>query len=110
MPGIVGLFTKRPRADAENELRAMLESVCHEVFYVSGTWIDEAQGIYVGWVAREGSFGDRMPLHNESREVTLCFSGEVERRRFSMTGTGCNGFITTKRQILFTLQPKQRQS
>jgi len=72
----VGLFTKRPRADAENELRAMLESVCHEVFYVSGTWIDEAQGIYVGWVAREGSFGDRMPLHNESREVTLCFSGE----------------------------------
>jgi len=76
LPGIVGLFTKRPRVDAENELRAMLESVCHEAFYVSGTWIDEVHGIYVGWVARRGSFADGMPLRNESGEVTLVFSGE----------------------------------
>jgi asparagine synthase (glutamine-hydrolysing) len=54
----------------------MLDSVCHEVFYVSGTWINEALGIYVGWIARKGSFADRMPLHNESRKITLCFSGE----------------------------------
>jgi asparagine synthase (glutamine-hydrolysing) len=43
---------------------------------VSGTWIDAANGIYVGWVAREGSFADGMPLHNESGDVTLVFSGE----------------------------------
>ena len=76
MPGIVGLITNRPRAAAECELRAMVESLCHEPFYASGTWIDAEQGIYVGWVARRGSFADAMPLCNESGAVTLVFSGE----------------------------------
>jgi asparagine synthase (glutamine-hydrolysing) len=76
LPGIVGLVTKRPAADAERELRVMLQSLCHESFYASGTWIDVANGIYVGWVARQGSFADGMPLRNESGEVTLVFSGE----------------------------------
>jgi asparagine synthase (glutamine-hydrolysing) len=76
LPGIVGLVTKRPAADAERELRVMLQSLCHESFYASGTWIDAANGIYVGWVARQGSFADGMPLRDESGEVTLVFSGE----------------------------------
>jgi len=76
LPGIVGLFTNRPRAVAEQELHEMLKSLCHESFYASGTWIDAATGIYVGWVARKGSFADGMPLQNESGEVTLLFSGE----------------------------------
>lgn len=54
----------------------MLKSLCHESFYASGTWIDAANGIYVGWVARQGSFDDSMPLNNESGDVTLVFSGE----------------------------------
>jgi len=54
----------------------MLDSICHESFYASGTWIDAANGIYVGWVARAGSFADGMPLQNESGDVTLVFSGE----------------------------------
>lgn len=76
MPGIVGVVTDRPSAVAECELREMLKSLCHEPFYSSGTWIDEQAGIYLGWVARAGSFADRMPLHNESGDVTLVFSGE----------------------------------
>ena len=76
MPGIVGLITNRPRASAEQELREMLDSLLHESFYTSGTWIDAAKGIYVGWVAREGSFADGMPLQNESGDVSLVFSGE----------------------------------
>ena len=76
MPGIVGLITKRPRAAAESELLAMVESLCHEPFYTSGTWTDAEQGVYVGWVARRGSFADAMPLRNESGDVTLVFSGE----------------------------------
>lgn len=76
MPGIVGLVTNRPRAAAECELRDMLKSLCHEPFYSRGTWIDEQVGIYVGWVARAGSFADGMPLQNENGEVTLVFSGE----------------------------------
>jgi asparagine synthase (glutamine-hydrolysing) len=54
----------------------MVEVLCHEPFYSSGTWTDPAEGIYVGWIARQGSFADRMPLRNERGDVTLTFSGE----------------------------------
>lgn len=76
MPGIVGLITGMPRQSAEPQLLRMLETICHESFYVSGTWIDESLGVYVGWVAPRGSFADAMPLQNEAGEVTLVFSGE----------------------------------
>ena len=76
MPGIVGLITNRPAADAERELREMVQTLCHESFYASGTWSEPAHGIYVGWVARRGSFADGMPLKNEGGEVNLVFSGE----------------------------------
>ena len=76
MPGIVGLITKLPKETAEHQLRLMVQALCHEPFYVSGTWVDSAQGIYVGWVARQGSFADGMPLHNERGDITLVFSGE----------------------------------
>jgi len=76
MPGIVGLITRLPRARAECELHEMVKSLCHEPFYNSGTWIDATQGIYVGWVARQGSFADGMPLHNAAGDATLVFSGE----------------------------------
>ena len=76
MPGIVGIVTNRPRAVAEAELNQMLESLRHESFYTAGTWSDPAQGIYVGWVAREGSFAAGMPLRNERGDATLIFSGE----------------------------------
>lgn len=76
MPGIVGLVTNRPEMEAMRELHEMVHMLCHETFYNTGTWADPAQGIYIGWVARKGSFSDCMPLTNESGEVTLVFSGE----------------------------------
>ncbi len=76
MPGIVGIVTNRPKAEAERELSQMLETLRHESFYVAGTWSDPVLGVYVGWVAREGSFAAEMPLRNERRDVTLIFSGE----------------------------------
>jgi asparagine synthase (glutamine-hydrolysing) len=54
----------------------MLESLRHESFYIAGTWSDPALGVYVGWVAREGSFAAKMPVQNERGDVTLIFSGE----------------------------------
>jgi asparagine synthase (glutamine-hydrolysing) len=54
----------------------MVESLRREDFYVAGMWVDEALGVYVGWVARKGSFCDGMPLRNERGEVVLVFSGE----------------------------------
>jgi asparagine synthase (glutamine-hydrolysing) len=76
MPGIVGLITRMPRERAERELRHMVEALRHENFYTTGTWLDETLGVYVGWVAREGSFCEKMPLQNERGDVTLVFSGE----------------------------------
>jgi len=76
MPGIVGLLTKRPREWAEPQLARMVESMRHESFYVTGTWIDESLGVYVGWAARENSFSDGMPIRNERGDVVLVFSGE----------------------------------
>ena len=76
MPGIVGLVTKLPRAAAEQQLLAMVKCLRHEPFYSYGTWSDPGQGIYVGWVARSGSFADCMPVRNEDGEITLFFSGE----------------------------------
>jgi asparagine synthase (glutamine-hydrolysing) len=76
MPGIVGLITTLPKETAERQLHEMVKALCHEPFYASGTWVDSAHGIYVGWVARKGSFADGMPLHNERADKTLVFSGE----------------------------------
>src|ERR1700685_2155027 len=76
MPGMVGLVTKKPREWAEQELARMVEPLLHEPFYMKGTWIDESLGVYIGWVARENSFADGMPIRNESGDIVLIFSGE----------------------------------
>ncbi|HTY24160.1 MAG TPA: hypothetical protein VMC85_13590 [Desulfomonilaceae bacterium] len=76
MPGVIGIISRRPREESEQELRQMIEAMYHEEFYVAGTWIEESLGIYVGWVARKGSFSDGMPLRNERGDVVLVFAGE----------------------------------
>ena len=76
MPGIVGFITRLPRGRAEVQLERMVDSMRHELFYNSGTWIDESLGVYVGWVEREPSFASAMPQRNESGETVLVFSGE----------------------------------
>src|SRR5206468_11606671 len=40
------------------------------------TWIDASLSVYIGCVARDGSFSNAMPLHNERGGGTLVFSGE----------------------------------
>lgn len=76
MPGIAGLITKMPRRWAEPQLQRMVESICHEPFYSSGTWVDERLGVYAGWSSLKGSFSDGMPLVNERSDRVLIFSGE----------------------------------
>jgi asparagine synthase (glutamine-hydrolysing) len=76
MPGIVGIITNLPRETAERQLLEMVASLYHEPFYLKGTCVDTAHGVYMGWVARRGSFADGMPLCNERGDVTLVFSGE----------------------------------
>jgi asparagine synthase (glutamine-hydrolysing) len=76
MPGIVGFITKMPREWSEHQLSRMVETIRHESFYETGTWVDESSGIYVGWATRKNSFSDGMPLCNERGNVVLVFSGE----------------------------------
>ena len=85
MPGIVGLITKMPRPQAEQELLRMVESIRHESGYETGTWIDEDLGVYAGWAARAGSFSAGMPVRNEEGDAVLIFSGE----EFPEPGTPC---------------------
>lgn len=85
MPGIVGLITKMPREWAEPQLVRMVKSIFHESFYVTGIWIDESLGVYVGWAERRGSFCDAMPITNEQGDVHLLFSGE----EFPEPGIAC---------------------
>jgi asparagine synthase (glutamine-hydrolysing) len=54
----------------------MVEALLHEDFYIGGTWAEQSQGVYVGWVAHEGAFSDGMPLRNERGDAVLVFSGE----------------------------------
>src|ERR1035437_9381829 len=76
MPGIVALSTKMSREQAFEQLGQMVNALRHESFYTTGTWIDESVGLYVGWVARRGSFSEKMPVRNEQGDVVLAFSGE----------------------------------
>ena len=76
MPGIVGLITKMGRERAEPQLRAMVQALSHEAFYETGTWIDEAAGVYVGWIARKSAFPGGRPLESARQGKTLFVSGE----------------------------------
>ena len=76
MPGIVGLITRMPRQQAEQQLQRMVEALHHKACYLSGTWVDESMGVYVGWIAHKDSFSEGMPLRSERGDVFLVFSGE----------------------------------
>ena len=65
-----------PREWAEPQLLRMVQSICHESFYETGTWVDETAGVYVGWAVRKNSFSREMPIRNEQGDVSLVFSGE----------------------------------
>jgi asparagine synthase (glutamine-hydrolysing) len=103
MPGIVGLITKMPFEQARRELLRMVETLRHESFYETGTWIDEPSGVYVGWTALKGSFSAGMPLFNERGDVSLVFSGEdypdpgiarcLKERGHSLGATGASYLV-----------------
>jgi asparagine synthase (glutamine-hydrolysing) len=76
MPGIVGIIAKKPAAENQAALGAMLKCMVHESFYVSGSWSDEKLGLWIGWTGLKDSFSDCMPVWNESRDICLIFSGE----------------------------------
>ena len=65
-----------PRRRSGQVVQRMVECVRHESFYTSRMLVDEPLGLYVGWAVQEGSFCARMPVHNETKDVSLIFSGQ----------------------------------
>jgi len=76
MPGIVGIIGNDNVTKNAFVLQKMVKCMMHEPFYTSGMYINEKQGLCVGWVNREGSFADCMPVWNETKEICLVFYGE----------------------------------
>jgi asparagine synthase (glutamine-hydrolysing) len=76
MPGIVGLITTLPSELAKPQLLRMVETICHDPTYNTGTMIDESLGVYLAWTVRHHSFSDGMPVRNERGDVEIVFSGE----------------------------------
>lgn len=76
MPGIVGLITKIPHDRAVTQLNRMVESLLHEAFYSSGTWMSERLGVYVGWISQGGASDSVMPVRTGRGDVIMAFSGE----------------------------------
>ena len=81
MPGIAGIFSKRPAVECETIVRAMTRSMIHEKFYCSGFCGELEMGVYAGWVALDGSFVSNQPFGDADGNVTLVFSGECFGRR-----------------------------
>jgi len=86
MPGIVGLITKKPYAQAIEELSQMLATMRHEPFYVTGKYVNADLGVYVGFTAHENSVSAGMPVCNGTGDVALVFSGE----EYSEAGISAN--------------------
>ncbi len=55
----------------------MLHVMLHEDTYVRDTWMDEGLGVYVGTLARAGSFSEKGITFDERGDVMLAFSGEA---------------------------------
>jgi asparagine synthase (glutamine-hydrolysing) len=76
MPGLFGMISRRPAPECERLVQAMRDAMLQESFYISGLHSAPGLGVYAGWTALEKSFGAHQPFVNESRNVTLLFSGE----------------------------------
>jgi asparagine synthase (glutamine-hydrolysing) len=76
MPGILGIIGQGSRDENASILHLMVNSMLHEQFYTSGTYVNDSLGLWSGWIGHEGAFDDCSPAWNESKDVCLIFSGE----------------------------------
>jgi hypothetical protein len=76
MPGIVGIISRKATYGCETLVMAMVDSMKHESFHVSGTYCAKELGVYCGWVALDNSFAASHVFLNEQKDVALIFSGE----------------------------------
>lgn len=73
MPGILGIVSSRPSPECEELVQRMVDSMCHEPFYLAGARCFPELGVYAGWVAKPESSG---ALQDDEAQVALIFAGE----------------------------------
>lgn len=76
MPGIVGIVSRKPPAECERLVAAMLESMRYESFYESGEVSDPDLGVYAGWTALPGSFSAAQSRSKQREGLAVIMSGE----------------------------------
>jgi asparagine synthase (glutamine-hydrolysing) len=76
MPGIVRITSQRPADECASVVGAMVSSMNHESFYVSGICSVPQLGIYGGWLAHKGSFAADQNVSNAEAQIALLFAGE----------------------------------
>jgi asparagine synthase (glutamine-hydrolysing) len=91
MPGITGIITNNLQQENKKNLHLMINSMMHESFYDSGSYINESIGVYLGWVCHKDSFADCMPIWNERKDKCLFFHGENFADREIINNLAKNG-------------------
>ena len=97
MPGIVAIISRnKPSGECENLVQAMLASMMHERFYVSGSCFVPQLGIYGAWVAHPSSFAASVSGFYDKDGVALAFAGECfpdDLERAKIGSEGPNGDV-----------------
>jgi len=91
MPGIAGLISRRPPAECERIVNAMILAMVHEPFYRRGTHFAPELGVYGGWVTLSEAPAEVHFGMGEDR--VLLRSGEMflEESELEKIGTGDDG-------------------
>jgi asparagine synthase (glutamine-hydrolysing) len=76
MPGIAGVISRKPAAENARIVNAMIATMWHERFYVTGTVAASEPGVAAGWLAHPDSFAAGQIFQNEQKDLVLVFSGE----------------------------------
>ena len=98
MPGLVGLITQMPEPQAREQLARMVQAIHHEPFYTCGTWADPSIGVYIGWVARQGSFSEACQCTTSTAISRSYFPARITPNREQRRSFG--SAVTTSRWMV----------
>ena len=73
MPGLAIIISPTGRERNQSDVDRMVASMRHEKHYTSGTYCNEALGLYVGWVGHPESSCGRLPMRSEDGNWLLFF-------------------------------------
>jgi len=111
MPGIAGIISQRPVEECQRLMKAMVLSMEHEPFYISGAYAAPTLGVYVGWVAHKNSFTAGQVFFNEQRDIALVLSGEclADREVRSALKRKGHGFEKTSDSLVHLYEEEAEQ-